>query len=31
MKYTKIKDNDVANGVGISMSLWTQGLSLIHI
>lgn len=25
MKYTKIKDNDVANGVGITMSLWTQG------
>lgn len=25
MKFTKIKDNDVANGVGITMSLWTQG------
>lgn len=25
MKYTQIKDNDIANGVGITMSLWTQG------
>lgn len=25
MKYAKIKDNDVANGVGITMSVWTQG------
>ena len=25
MKISKIKDNDVANGVGISMSVWTQG------
>lgn len=25
MRYTKIKDNDVANGVGITMSVWTQG------
>lgn len=25
MKYAKIKDNDVANGMGINMSLWTQG------
>lgn len=25
MRYTKIKDNDVANGIGITMSLWTQG------
>lgn len=25
MKFTKIKDNDVANGMGITMSLWTQG------
>lgn len=25
MKYAKIKDNDVANGMGINMSFWTQG------
>lgn len=25
MKYAKIKDNDVANGMGITMSVWTQG------
>ena len=25
MKFSKIKDNDIANGVGITMSLWTQG------
>lgn len=25
MKISKIKDNDVANGIGISMSVWTQG------
>ena len=25
MKFIKIKDNDIANGVGITMSLWTQG------
>ena len=25
MKVSKIKDNDVANGIGISMSVWTQG------
>lgn len=25
MRYIKIKDNDIANGEGISMSLWTQG------
>jgi anaerobic ribonucleoside-triphosphate reductase activating protein len=25
MKISKIKDNDVANGLGISMSVWTQG------
>ena len=25
MKYTKIKPNDVVNGEGIMVSLWTQG------
>lgn len=25
MKFIRIKDNDIANGVGITMSLWTQG------
>lgn len=25
MRYSKIKDNDIANGMGIMMSLWTQG------
>ena len=25
MKISQIKDNDVANGFGISMSVWTQG------
>lgn len=25
MKFSKIKDNDIANGLGIVMSLWTQG------
>lgn len=25
MRFSKIKDNDVANGRGITMSLWTQG------
>ena len=25
MRYTEIKDNDIANGEGIVMSLWTQG------
>lgn len=25
LRFSKIKDNDVANGVGITMSLWTQG------
>ena len=25
MKFIMIKDNDIANGVGITMSLWTQG------
>ena len=25
MRFIKIKDNDIANGVGITMSLWTQG------
>ena len=25
MRFSKIKDNDVANGTGITMSLWTQG------
>lgn len=25
MRFSKIKDNDIANGKGINMSLWTQG------
>ncbi|MGL4910824.1 MAG: anaerobic ribonucleoside-triphosphate reductase activating protein [Romboutsia sp.] len=25
MKFSKIKQNDIANGIGIVMSLWTQG------
>ena len=25
MRFSKIKDNDIANGEGIVMSLWTQG------
>lgn len=25
MRFSKIKDNDIANGMGIMMSLWTQG------
>jgi anaerobic ribonucleoside-triphosphate reductase activating protein len=25
LRFSKIKDNDIANGVGITMSLWTQG------
>ncbi len=25
MRFSKIKDNDIANGLGITMSLWTQG------
>ncbi|MGL6107917.1 anaerobic ribonucleoside-triphosphate reductase activating protein [Romboutsia sp.] len=25
MRFSKIKDNDIANGQGIVMSLWTQG------
>ena len=25
MRFSKIKNNDIANGVGITMSLWTQG------
>lgn len=25
MRFSKIKDNDIANGMGINMSLWTQG------
>ncbi len=25
MKINRIKDNDIANGLGISMSVWTQG------
>ena len=25
MRFSKIKDNDVVNGIGITMSLWTQG------
>lgn len=25
MRYCKIKPNDVANGIGITVSLWTQG------
>ena len=25
MRFSKIKQNDIANGMGIVMSLWTQG------
>ena len=25
MRFSKIKDNDIANGIGITMSLWPQG------
>lgn len=25
MRFSKIKDNDIANGIGINMSIWTQG------
>lgn len=25
MKYTKIKPNDIVNGMGVTVSLWTQG------
>ena len=25
MRFSKIKDNDIANGLGVTMSLWTQG------
>lgn len=25
MRFSKIKDNDIVNGIGINMSLWTQG------
>lgn len=25
MRFSKIKDNDIANGIGITMSIWTQG------
>ena len=25
MRFSKIKDNDIANGLGVNMSLWTQG------
>ena len=25
MKFSKIKQNDIANGIGVVMSLWTQG------
>lgn len=25
MRYSKIKNNDIANGIGITMSVWTQG------
>ena len=25
MRINRIKDNDIANGFGITMSLWTQG------
>ena len=25
MRFSKIKDNDIANGIGINMSVWTQG------
>ena len=25
MRFSKIKDNDIANGIGITLSVWTQG------
>lgn len=25
MRFSEIKDNDIANGLGVTMSLWTQG------
>ncbi len=25
MRFSKIKDNDIANGLGVTMSFWTQG------
>ena len=25
MRFSKIKDNDIANGIGINLSIWTQG------
>ena len=25
LRFSKIKDNDIANGLGITMSFWTQG------
>lgn len=25
MRFSKIKDNDIANGLGITMSIWSQG------
>lgn len=25
MKFSKIKNNDIVNGIGITMSIWTQG------
>ena len=25
MRFSKIKDNDIANGIGITLSIWTQG------
>ena len=25
MRFSKIKDNDIANGLGVTISLWTQG------
>lgn len=25
MRFSKIKENDIANGIGINLSLWTQG------
>ena len=25
MRFSKIKDNDIVNGIGITMSVWTQG------
>ena len=27
MRFAKIKDNDIANGLGVTMSFWTQGVS----